>query len=135
MVVDAVRLQTAAYPIPATGSFRSDAEAYLSEVSDALRDSETVQVIGQLIAAGTRDPELAEALRTRLLTPRRAALVEMIDRGVAHGDLPADADRDILADLLVAPLYHRALVSGEPIDHDVSHRIVEAVLRASGSSP
>jgi EmrB/QacA subfamily drug resistance transporter len=133
MVVDAVRAQTAAYPIPDSGSFRVDAERYLAEVSDALSDAETVQVIGQLIASGTHDPELADALRTRLLTPRRLALVHMIDRGVERGELASDTDRDILADMLVAPLYHRALVSGEPIDHDVAHRIVEAAMNANHS--
>jgi EmrB/QacA subfamily drug resistance transporter len=131
MVVDAVRAHTAAYPVPEGVSFRADAERYLAEVSDALSDTETIQVIGQLIAAGARDPELADALRTRLLAPRRAALVHMIDLGVGRGELAADTDRDILADLLVAPLYHRALVSGEPIDHTVAHRIVEAVMHAT----
>jgi AcrR family transcriptional regulator len=133
MVVDAVRAQTMAAPIPDSGSFRVDAERYLAEVSDALADPETIQVIGQLIASGARDPELADALRTRLLTPRRIALVAMIDRGVERGELASDTDRDILADMLVAPLYHRALVSGEPIDHGVAHRIVEAVLHANHS--
>jgi EmrB/QacA subfamily drug resistance transporter len=133
MVVDAVRAQTAAYPIPDSGSFRLDAERYLAEVSDALSDAENIQVIGQLIASGARDPELADALRTRLLTPRRLALVGMIDRGIERGELASDTDRDILADMLVAPLYHRALVSGEPIDHGVAHRIVEAVLHANHS--
>jgi AcrR family transcriptional regulator len=133
LVVDAVRAQTAAYPIPDSGSFRVDAENYLAEVSDALSDAETIQVIGQLIASGARDPDLAGALRTRLLTPRRLALVHMIDRGVQRGELAPDTDRDILADMLVAPLYHRALISGEPIDHGVAHRIVEAAMRADHS--
>jgi len=133
MVVDAVRTQTAAYPIPDSGSFRVDAERYLLEVSDALSDAETIQVIGQLIASGARDRELADALRSRLLTPRRLALVQMIERGVERGELARDTDRDILADMLVAPLYHRALVSGEPIDHDVAHRIVDAVIGSNHS--
>jgi AcrR family transcriptional regulator len=133
MVVDAVRAQTAAVPIPDSGSFRTDAERYLDEVSEMLGDPQTIQVIGQLIASGARDAELADALRTRLLMPRRVALVAMIDRGVERGELAPDTDREILADMLVAPLYHRALVSGQPIDDDVTHRIVEAVMHANHS--
>jgi EmrB/QacA subfamily drug resistance transporter len=133
MVVDAVRAQTADFPIPDSGSFRVDAERYLVEVTDMLSDPQTIQVIGQLIASGARDAELADALRTRLLMPRRLALVHMIDRGVERAELAPDTDREIMADMLVAPLYHRALVSGEPIDHDVSHRIVEAVMHANHS--
>jgi AcrR family transcriptional regulator len=128
IVVDAVRMQTAAYPVPDTGSFRNDADAFLCNVSDGLSDANNVQVIGQLVAAATRDEALADALRTRLLGPRRIALMEMIDRGVERGELAADTDRAVLADMLVGPLYHRALVSGEPVDHDVAHRLVAAVM-------
>jgi EmrB/QacA subfamily drug resistance transporter len=128
MVVDAVRVQLAEYPIPDTGSFSGDAMEFLYEVADGLTDPENVRIIGELIAQGARDPALATSLRKHLLAPRRAALIHMIDRGVERGELPADTDRPVLADLLVGPLYHRALVSGEPVDHDVARRIVATVM-------
>jgi hypothetical protein len=52
----------------------------------------------------------------------------MIERGIERGELPADTDRAVLADLLVAPIYHRALISGDPLDHDLARRIVDAVM-------
>ncbi|HEY2332813.1 MAG TPA: TetR-like C-terminal domain-containing protein, partial [Acidimicrobiales bacterium] len=128
MVVDAVKLQLLDFPIPDTGSFPDDATAFLFEVADRLNDPEKVRIIGELVAQGARDPALATALRTHLLGPRRAALLAMIDRGVARGELPADTDRPVLADLLVGPLYHRALISGEVVDHDVARRIVATVM-------
>ena len=132
MVVDAVRVQLAEYPIPDTGSFSGDAVEFLYEVADGLTDPENVRITGELIAQGARDPALATALRTHLLAPRRAALIGMIDRGVERGELPADTDRPVLADLLVGPLYHRALVSGEPVDHDIARRIVATVMAGHG---
>ena len=128
MVVDAMRIQLAEYPIPDTGSFANDAVQLLYEVADGLAKAENVRITGQLIAEAARDPALAAALRTRLLAPRRAALIEMIDRGIARGELSADTDRPVFADLLIGPLYHRALVSGEPVDHDVARRIVASVM-------
>jgi AcrR family transcriptional regulator len=128
MVVDAVKLQLADYPIPNTGSFPGDAVEFLCEVADGLTNPENVRITGELIAQAARDPALADALRSRLLAPRRAALIHMIDRGVARGELPANIDRPVLADLLVGPLYHRALVSGEPVNHDVARRIVATVM-------
>jgi hypothetical protein len=89
-----------------------------------------VEIAGGLVAEAARDPALADALRGRLLGPRRRALLEMIDRAIARGELPASTDRDLLADLLVAPLYHRALITGEPLDDDVARRIVAAVAPA-----
>ena len=128
MVVDAVKLQLADYPIPDTGSFADDAVQFLYEVADGLTKPENVRITGQLIAEGARDPALAAALRTRSLAPRRVALIAMIDRGIARGELPADTDQPVLADLLVGPLYHRALVTGEPVDHDIARRIVATVM-------
>jgi AcrR family transcriptional regulator len=128
MVVDAVKRQLLDFPIPDTGSFSDDATAFLFQVADRLNDPEKVRIIGELVAQGARDPALATALRTHLLGPRRAALLAMIDRGVARGELPADTDRPVLADLLVGPLYHRALISGEVVDHDVARRIVATVM-------
>ena len=86
---------------------------------------------------GLDDPELARELRSRLVAPRRRELLEMIDRGVADAQLPSDTDRDTLADLLVSPLYYRALISGEPFAPDTTRRIVTAVLdpRSNGDGP
>jgi EmrB/QacA subfamily drug resistance transporter len=135
MVVDAVRVQTAEVTIPDTGSFRVDAEHLLATMADALSDPANVQVVSQLTAAAARDPALAEALRTRFLAPRRAALGAMIERGMERGELPADTDRSVLADLLVAPIYHRALISGDPLDHDLARRIVDAVMGRAPQAP
>jgi EmrB/QacA subfamily drug resistance transporter len=130
MVVDTMKSLFAEYPVPDTGSFRADAERYLASVAHALSQQGYVEIAGGLVAEAARDPALADALRGRLLGPRRRALLEMIDRAIARGELPASTDRDLLADLLVAPLYHRALITGEPLDDDVARRIVAAVAPA-----
>ena len=54
---------------------------------------------------------------------------------IERGQLPADTDRETLADLLVAPLYYRALVTGEPLSADTAHRIVDAALGPMGARP
>ena len=60
MVVDAVTVQLAEYPIPDTGSFSGDAVEFLYEVADGLTDPENVRITGELIAQGARDPALAD---------------------------------------------------------------------------
>jgi AcrR family transcriptional regulator len=130
MVVDAMKSLFAEYPLPDTGSFRSDAQEYLASIAHALSQHGYVEIAGSLVAEAARDPALADALRDRLLGPRRRALLEMIDRAVARGELEPTVDRDLLADLLVAPLYHRALITGEAIDDDVARRIVDALVPA-----
>ena len=134
MVADAVKIVLADFPPTDTGSFRSDCETYLARVAVVFADPRAVPVTTQLINEGARDPDLARALRARLVTPRRAALLGLIDRAVARGQLPQGTDRETLADLLVAPFYYRALVTGEAVTADTAHRIVGAVLDHSASS-
>jgi EmrB/QacA subfamily drug resistance transporter len=128
MVADAVRIVLADFPPPNTGSFRGDCEAYLGNIAAVLSNPQSLAVVAQLVNEGARDPDLATALRSRLIAPRRRELLAIIDRACANGQLPAGTDRDALADLLVAPLYYRALISGEPMTDDIAHRIVTAAL-------
>jgi AcrR family transcriptional regulator len=135
MVADAAKIVLADFPTPDTGSFRADCEEYLARVAAVLGSPRALPVIAQLVNEGARNAELAEALRARLIGPRRHALLDMIDRAIADGQLPASADRTTLADLLVAPLYYRALISGEPVSRDTAHRIVRAVLGTPPGTP
>ncbi|WP_218952402.1 TetR/AcrR family transcriptional regulator C-terminal ligand-binding domain-containing protein [Amycolatopsis anabasis] len=52
-------------------------------------------------------------------------------RAVARGELPADTDAVELVKTLVAPIYLRLLVTGEPIDETTADRAVEIVLAAA----
>jgi EmrB/QacA subfamily drug resistance transporter len=128
MVADAVKEVLADFPVPDTGSFRDDCETYLGRIAAMLSNPQSLPVIAQLVNEGARDKELAGALRSRLIAPRRHALLAMIERAIADGQLPPHTDRDALADLLVAPLYYRALISGEAVTDDTAHRIVTAAL-------
>jgi hypothetical protein len=55
--------------------------------------------------------------------------MEAIERAVDRGDLPPDVDRDLLIDLLVAPLFYRALITGEPVERDLPRKLADLLLR------
>jgi EmrB/QacA subfamily drug resistance transporter len=128
MVADAAKLMLADFPIPNTGSFRADCESYLERVATVLGDRRALPVVAQLVYEAARNPELAGALRARLIAPRRQEMLALIERAVIDGQFPAGTDQAALADLLVAPLYYRALISGEPVTNDAVHRIVASAL-------
>jgi hypothetical protein len=89
-------------------------------------------VVAGLVNDASRDPELADALRSRLIGPRHADLTEMVRRGEARGEVAPDVDADVLVDTLIAPIYHRVLVTGEPVGRDVTDEIVSIVLVGAG---
>jgi AcrR family transcriptional regulator len=120
--------------MPDTGTLRGDCEQFVDELVHVMSVPETAPVIANLVGEAGRDPELASALRARLITPRRAEVMRMLAAGRARGELPPTADLAFLADLLVSPLYYRLLVSGEPLGPEFGPEIADAVLAGATSS-
>ena len=97
--------------IPDTGTVRGDLDAASSAAIGRLAP-EAFQVIPRLMAEAGDDPALREALDSALLRPRRAAIGEILRRGVARGELREDIDVDIVTEMLIGPLVTRTLTSG-----------------------
>jgi AcrR family transcriptional regulator len=72
-----------------------DAEGYLA-------------LIGGLMAERAHHPELIETFRATILTPRRAAVAEVIARGQARGELRGDLDPVVALDLFAGQILARA---------------------------
>jgi AcrR family transcriptional regulator len=133
LVVDAVGQAFAEHPVPDTGDLAEDCRAYLADVSLALSTPDTRIVVAGLIDDAARDPELAAILRDQLIAPRRAALHHMVQRGIDRGELSRGVDPDLVVDALIAPIYHRILVTGEPVDRPVTDQIVALVLAGAAA--
>jgi hypothetical protein len=82
-----------------------------------------------MVAATAKNPELNPPYR-EFLSDRRNAWRTAIGRGVERGELHRTVDCELLVDLLVGPLFYRALVSHEPIEADYRMRLVDAALDA-----
>jgi AcrR family transcriptional regulator len=133
LVVEALRQALAEHPVPDTGTLAGDCRAYLGDVGSALAAPDTRMVVAGLIDDAARDPDLAAVLRQRLIAPRRRDLTEMVQRGVDRGEVTDGIDADVLVDTLIAPIYHRVLVTGEPVDRHVTDEIVSIVLSGAGA--
>ena len=135
LVVDVIS-ETAAeqVPIPDTGSTRGDLVVLVRTIIDVLTTTNAGAITAAMVAECSRNPELAHAFRTGFVAVRRAAVVDLIERGVARGDLRPDVDRDLIVDLLVAPVHYRLLVTGAPLTPDLAERVVDAVLGGSAAS-
>jgi AcrR family transcriptional regulator len=97
--------------VPDTGSVRGDFEA-TSGAAVGRMAPEAFRVLPRLMADAADDPELREALHQALVRPRRAAIAEILRRGVERGELRADLDIDLVGDMLMGPLIARVLLSG-----------------------
>ena len=131
LVIDAVGSRTfdALTPVD-TGNLRDDLEQTLTQIQSMMqREYELIQTLNLVKA---RHPEVGEAFRCQL-DGRLEAMTALFQRGVDRGELPADADVDLLARSGPALLWHRFTVSGEVPPADYAARIV-ALLLGQGSS-
>jgi AcrR family transcriptional regulator len=74
------------------------------------------------------DVDLARAVDDIFQAPRRAALLELLERGVERGEVRPDAVTPLVADVLPAVLFHQIVLRREPVtEHDV-RQIIDQVL-------
>jgi AcrR family transcriptional regulator len=123
LVVDAIKERlVSSIDIPDTGDFRADVEAVLTQILVRLRGMEGQvwrAVVGELV----KNEELARVFRQRFMAAGRAEMRSRLEAAMRRGQV-ARGDVELLSDVGVAILHHRALVSGEPLDDDLPRRIV-----------
>ena len=67
-------------------------------------------------------------LHAAFVAERQRPLVEVLERGVGRGELPAGLDVQNAVSVLVGPLFYRAMVSFEPLDDDFVRAVVDGAL-------
>ncbi|MDQ1736824.1 MAG: hypothetical protein QOH56_3075 [Pseudonocardiales bacterium] len=133
LVIEAV---AAALPVPAqtdTGDLRQDLLTAVQRVVHTFARTPAGAVIPALAADVMSDPELAEQFREQLIRPRRSAVVEVLLRAAARGDLPQDVDTDLLLDVYAGAVFYRMLVSGQPVTDLLAEQLVGLLL--DGKTP
>ncbi|WP_372347293.1 TetR/AcrR family transcriptional regulator [Streptomyces sp. KL116D] len=84
-------------------------------------------VIGQMKTL----PKLWNAYHEVVVEPRRRAMADVLRRGVAGGELPADTDIEFAADLFTGPMLLRTVMRPDaPLADGLSERVVDTVLTA-----
>ncbi|MFI5842866.1 TetR/AcrR family transcriptional regulator [Catenuloplanes sp. NPDC051500] len=114
--------------LPDTGSLRADLETFLGLAARALRHPLANQIVPDLLAEAARTPEIASTLQAALRTHQREVGALLTARAVARGELPADADPDLLVDLTIGPLYWRLAVVRTPLPKGYLTKLVAAVV-------
>ena len=75
------------------------------------------------------DPELAQLIDTRFQAPRREALLAILRRGVARGEVRPEAVTPVVADVMPAMIAHRVILQREPLtEQDIAAMIEEVFL-------
>ncbi|BBY77588.1 putative HTH-type transcriptional regulator YdeS [Mycolicibacterium parafortuitum] len=115
------------FPQPDTGSLRGD----LLEVLRAwaqLFTGGSGPLMRSVITAVMTDPELEATFRADVLGMRKDEMSALIRRGIERGEVRADAPVELVRELGQSVLWHRLLITGDPIDDELVTQLVDEVL-------
>jgi AcrR family transcriptional regulator len=106
LVIAAVSGFAASLPgAPATGDVRADLQAYLEPAFGVFQSGLGLAMLGALLVKERQDPGLMELFRERVVWPRMAVVAEIMQRGVAAGELRADAPIDTAVQMLAGAIF------------------------------
>lgn len=130
LVADALATLMDTGPVPDTGSTRDDLVQWLTGTVRNYAGSSLGVAMPALISDLASTPEGLEAFRAAFLAERRANCAEVVERGVARGDLPDGLDVDLFMDTLAGAVFYRQVVTGVQVDADTAERVVDLLLPA-----
>jgi len=117
-----------------TGSVYSDVSLQMIHLVH-LMVSPRGRIVAALIGGGQTDPELIDAFRERFVRPRRKEAYQTLRKGIERGELPADADLDLILDSLYGAIYMRFLIwkdgLNETFIQDVCRMVLDGARRRS----
>ena len=118
----------AAIPHQDTGSYRGDMLATCVAGSALFTGLSVPLRCGRSSAAMAHDADLAERIPRRGHRLAQAGDGRATGPGIARGDVRADVPVDIARELGQSVLWHRLLITGDPIDDALVVRLVDDVL-------
>lgn len=110
-----------------TAVLEDDLVAVFRAVRDVVESSTMRRSLPALLVAAQRDPVIS-SLHAQFVRDRRQPIVERLRAAIAGGEIRADADPELLVDLLSGPIFYRQLLRRtRTSDHDVRAMVAAAL--------
>ncbi len=117
--------------LPDTGDLRADLISHCRHLQHDLLETPKAAMLFALIDGAEQEARFDE-LAGDFARARRAAVIRRLERGVEHGQLPADTDLELLTAAIAGPLFYRRYFGRQATCDDDIARLVDAAL---GSPP
>jgi TetR/AcrR family transcriptional regulator of autoinduction and epiphytic fitness len=106
---------------------RESVALLLRHVAEVVVDSTFSRCIPALIEGAERDERL-RAFHHRYSTERRQALIDLIARGVQHGQVSTSVDPELATTALLGAIFYRRLMTSQPFNPADAAQLVNLVL-------
>ncbi|MFH8684939.1 TetR/AcrR family transcriptional regulator [Streptomyces lydicus] len=115
--------------LPDTGDLAADLKFVLRATADEFNDPAFQAPYRALAVAGAGDEELSRAFVGRLLEPGIRVYVERLRAAQEAGEIAADVDVRVAAEMVLSPFSQRWLMRTGPLTHAFVDTLVDQVLR------
>ncbi|REE97193.1 TetR/AcrR family transcriptional regulator [Thermomonospora umbrina] len=109
---------------PDTGSLEGDLTVIVDQTLAGWHSPDLARTTKEIFGEAGRDPAVAEVIRTAMRDKRKRDWA-IFDRAIARGEMPADTDPWLLADMLVGLVVYRGLID---LPQPEPQQIVQALL-------
>ncbi|MEV0199111.1 TetR/AcrR family transcriptional regulator [Nonomuraea sp. NPDC050691] len=118
------------FALPDTGDLEADLKLVMRATAAEFADPAFEAPIRALTSEIVNDPDLAAQYEERLAGPLDEAKKARLRAAQEAGQLAADADLDLVLDVLYSPLYRRWLHRSGPLTPEYADALVDVTLRA-----
>ncbi len=111
-----------------TGNLVEDLKRMLRNYLQLFNSTPLATVLPSLAGERAHNPQLSE-LFDPVIKHRRQPLIQVLERAVERGELPADLDLDLAADMIVGPVAVRLFFTGRGTQPKIVGPMVDLALR------
>jgi AcrR family transcriptional regulator len=131
MLAAALQQLTGDIAVPDTGSVRGDLVALLEHMHRVTLKTLSAAMMARLIACTLTSPRQLDIVIAHLYEPRKAAIVQILRRGVQREELRADLDVELAFAMFIGPGFVRTLLEAqEPFkDPALGEKLIDMLLR------
>jgi AcrR family transcriptional regulator len=130
LTVAALREETPFAPPPADLTTHEALERLVRTAVAMLIESGAVRILGSLLVEEQREPGILATFRERLLEPRRALIVAMLQRGIERGEIRPDVDPLVVTEMIAGAVFGHHVILGLSTTDAWVHALVEHVWAA-----
>ncbi|UQA95816.1 TetR/AcrR family transcriptional regulator [Streptomyces halobius] len=116
--------------LPDTGDLTADLKSVLHATVDEFNDPAFQAPYRALAVAGANDEELSRTFVSRLIEPGIRVYADRLRAAQESGEVAADADLRVAAEMLLSPFSQRWLMRTGELTYDFVDTLVDLVMRA-----
>jgi AcrR family transcriptional regulator len=117
------------FPVPDTGSLKTDLEQVVAMIRPILDDPRTRRLLLDVTRAAAADAEL-ERIRQQAIGERRQPLQGILQRAIARGEIDPDIDMTVAMHLVEGPLMSATVLQNLPISDEMISTLVERIVKS-----